>query len=174
MIPFCRRVEEGERVLRAMTGHGLGRGVNGLKIYVMCEIANSVIQMDAFSRLFDGFSIGSNDLTQLVPGVDRNSEIVAFDFDERDPEVKVMIRQTIEGARRNHRHGDICGQAPSNYPEMAAYLVEIGIDSISVTPDTLLKTTRNMLEVEARMGRAPRGTEPADSQSPRGENGSTS
>ena len=174
MIPFCRRVEEGERVLRAMAGHGLGRGVNGLEIYVMCEIPNNVIQIDAFSRLFDGFSIGSNDLTQLVLGVDRDSEIVAFDFDERDPGVKMMIRQTIEGARRNHRHAGICGQAPSDYPEMAAYLVEIGIDSISVTPDTLLKTTRDVLEVEARMGRAPRGTEPADSQSPRGENGSTS
>ena len=174
MIPFCRRVEEGERVLRAMAGHGLGRGVNGLEIYVMCEIPNNVIQIDAFSRLFDGFSIGSNDLTQLVLGVDRDSEIVAFDFDERDPGVKMMIHQTIEGARRNHRHAGICGQAPSDYPEMAAYLVEIGIDSISVTPDTLLKTTRDVLEVEARMGRAPRGTEPADSQSPRGENGSTS
>jgi pyruvate,water dikinase len=157
MIPFCRRVEEGERVLQAMAKLGLGRGVNGLEIYVMCEIPNNVIQIDAFAQLFDGFSIGSNDLTQLVLGVDRDSEIVAFDFDERDPGVKMVLRQTIEGARRNHRHAGICGQAPSDYPEMAEYLVELGIDSMSVTPDTLLKTTRDVLAVEARLGRAPRG-----------------
>ncbi|MEO8015597.1 MAG: phosphoenolpyruvate synthase, partial [Polaromonas sp.] len=163
MIPFCRRVDEGERVLQAMAGHGLGRGVNGLEIYVMCEIPNNVIQIDAFAQLFDGFSIGSNDLTQLVLGVDRDSEIVAFDFDERDPGVKMVLRQTIEGARRNHRHVGICGQAPSDYPEMAAYLVELGIDSMSVTPDTLLKTTRDVLAVEARLGRAPRDTAAAAS-----------
>jgi pyruvate,water dikinase len=157
MIPFCRRVEEGERVLQAMAKLGLGRGVNGLEIYVMCEIPNNVIQIDAFAKLFDGFSIGSNDLTQLVLGVDRDSEIVAFDFDERDPGVKMVLRQTIEGARRNHRHAGICGQAPSDYPEMAEYLVELGIDSMSVTPDTLLKTTRDVLAVEARLGRPPRG-----------------
>ena len=156
MIPFCRRVSEAERVLQAMAGLGLGRGVNGLEIYVMCEIPNNVIQIDAFSRLFDGFSIGSNDLTQLVLGVDRDSEIVAFDFDERDDGVKAMIRQTIEGARRNRRHAGICGQAPSDYPEMAEYLVELGIDSISVTPDTLLTVTREVLAVEARLGRMPR------------------
>ena len=156
MIPFCRRVEEGERVLQAMAGHDLARGVNGLEIYVMCEIPNNVIQIDAFARLFDGFSIGSNDLTQLVLGVDRDSDIVAFDFDERDPGVKEMIRQTIAGAHRNHRHVGICGQAPSDYPDMAEYLVELGIDSMSVTPDTLLKITRDVLAVEARLGRAPR------------------
>jgi pyruvate,water dikinase len=131
--------------------------VNGLEIYVMCEIPNNVIQIDAFAELFDGFSIGSNDLTQLVLGVDRDSDIVAFDFDERDPGVKMVLRQTIEGARRNHRHVGICGQAPSDYPEMAQYLVELGIDSMSVTPDTLLKTTRDVLAVEARLERAPRG-----------------
>ena len=162
MIPFCRQVEEGERVLQAMTAHGLARGANaegnGLEIYVMCGIPNNAIQIDAFSQLFDGFSIGSNDLTQLVLGVDRDSDIVAFDFDERDPGVKMMIRQTVEGARRNHRHAGICGQAPSDYPEMAEYLVELGIDSMSVTPDTLLKITRDVLAVEARLGRAPRGT----------------
>jgi pyruvate,water dikinase len=163
MIPFCRRVEEGERVLQAMATHGLGRGVNGLEIYVMCEIPNNVIQIDAFARLFDGFSIGSNDLTQLVLGVDRDSEIVAFDFDERDPGVKMILAQAIEGARRNHRHAGICGQAPSDYPEMAKYLVELGIDSMSLTPDTLLKTTRDVLAVEARLGRLPRGAAPAPS-----------
>jgi pyruvate,water dikinase len=160
MIPFCRRIDEAERVLRAMAGHGLQRGENGLEIYVMCEIPNNVIQIDAFAKLFDGFSIGSNDLTQLVLGVDRDSEIVAFDFDERDPGVKELIRQTIVGARRNHRHAGICGQAPSDYPEMAEYLVEQGIDSMSVTPDTLLKITRDVLAVERRLGRPPR-EEPA-------------
>lgn len=161
MIPFCRRVEEGERVLQAMAGHGLVRGVDGLEIYVMCEIPNNVIQVDAFARLFDGFSIGSNDLTQLVLGVDRDSEIVAFDFDERDPGVMEMIRQTITGAQRNQRHVGICGQAPSDYPDFAAWLVELGIDSISVTPDTLVRTTRDVLAVEARLGRAPRSAAPA-------------
>ncbi|ABE44673.1 phosphoenolpyruvate synthase [Polaromonas sp. JS666] len=165
MIPFCRRVEEGERVLQAMAGYGLARGGHeagkGLEIYVMCEIPNNVIQIDAFARLFDGFSIGSNDLTQLALGVDRDSDIVAFDFDERDPGVKMLIRQTIEGARRNHRHVGICGQAPSDYPEIAEYLVELGIDSMSVTPDTLMKITRDVLAVEARLGRAPRSAAPA-------------
>jgi len=161
MIPFCRRIQEAERVLQAMATHGLARGENGLEIYVMCEIPNNVVQIDAFARLFDGFSIGSNDLTQLVLGVDRDSEIVAFDFDERDDGVKTMIRQAIEGGRRNHRHVGICGQAPSDYPEMAEYLVELGIDSISVTPDTLLKVTREVLAVEQRLGRAPRGNQVA-------------
>jgi pyruvate,water dikinase len=155
MIPFCRRVQEAERVLEAMAAHGLRRGDGGLEIYVMCEIPNNVIQVDAFARLFDGFSIGSNDLTQLVLGVDRDSRTVAFDFDERDDGVKAMIRQAIEGARRNGRHVGICGQAPSDYPEMAAYLVELGIDSMSVTPDTLLKITRDVLAVEERLGRPP-------------------
>jgi pyruvate, water dikinase len=156
MVPFCRRVEEGERVLQAMAGHGLQRGANGLEIYVMCEIPNNVIQIDAFAKLFDGFSIGSNDLTQLTLGVDRDSEMVAFDFDERDAGVKALIAQTVDGARRNGRHSGICGQAPSDYPEMVEYLVELGIDSISVTPDTLLQVTRNVLAVEQRLGRAPR------------------
>jgi pyruvate,water dikinase len=161
MIPFCRRVQEAERVLQAMATHGLARGENGLEVYVMCEIPNNVVQIDAFAKLFDGFSIGSNDLTQLVLGVDRDSEIVAFDFDERDDGVKAMIRQTIEGARRNRRHAGICGQAPSDYPDFAQYLVELGIDSISVTPDTLLEITRAVLAVEARLGRPPRKSGPS-------------
>ena len=156
MIPFCRRVEEGRRVLEVMAAQGLRRGENGLEIYVMCEIPNNVIQIDAFAQLFDGFSIGSNDLTQLILGVDRDSDIVAFDFDERDPGVQEMIRQTVEGARRNHRHVGICGQAPSDYPEVVRYLVELGIDSISVTPDTLLKTARDVLAVEQQLGRPAR------------------
>ncbi len=151
MIPFCRRVQEGEKVLAAMAASGLKRGENGLEVYVMCEIPNNVILIDEFAKLFDGFSIGSNDLTQLTLGVDRGSEIVAFDFDERDPGVKEMIRLAVAGARRNGRHSGLCGQAPSDYPEMAEYLVEIGIDSMSLNPDTVLATTRHVLEVEKRL-----------------------
>jgi pyruvate,water dikinase len=156
MIPFCRRVAEAEQVLAAMAAHGLARGDNGLEIYLTCEIPNNVVQIDAFARLFDGFSIGSNDLTQLVLGVDRDSQTVAFDFDERDDGVKAMIAQAIAGAHRNGRHIGICGQAPSDYPDMAAWLVERGIDSISVTSDTLLEVMRNVLTLEQRLGRAPR------------------
>ena len=156
MVPFCRRVQEARAVLAAMAGHGLERGRDGLEIYVMCEIPNNVIQIDAFAALFDGFSIGSNDLTQLVLGVDRDSEIVAFDFDERDPGVLEMLRQAIVGAKRNGRHVGICGQAPSDYPEVARYLVEQGIDSISLNPDSVVATVRNLVEVERGLGIAPR------------------
>lgn len=156
MIPFCRRIREAEQVLAAMEKYGLKRGVDGLEIYVMCEIPNNVIQIDAFAQLFDGFSIGSNDLTQLVLGVDRDSEIVSFDFDERDPGVTELIRLTIEGGRRNHRHVGICGQAPSDYPEFAESLVKAGIDSISLNPDTIIKTTQHVLEVERQLGRPAR------------------
>jgi pyruvate,water dikinase len=153
MIPFCRRVGEAERVLEYMAKLGLKRGENGLQVYVMCEIPNNVIQIDEFSKHFDGFSIGSNDLTQLTLGVDRDSEIVANDFDERDPGVKEMIRLAVEGARRNGRHCGLCGQAPSDYPEMAEFLVEVGIDSMSLNPDTVLQTTQRILETEKRLGR---------------------
>ena len=117
----------------------------------MCEIPNNVILIDSFAKIFDGFSIGSNDLTQLTLGVDRDSEIVSFDFDERDEGVKIMIRMAVEGARRNQRHSGLCGQAPSDYPEMATFLVQIGIDSMSMNPDTLLSTTRHVLEVEKQL-----------------------
>lgn len=153
MIPFCRTTTEAKRVLAAMEKHGLKRGENGLQIYVMCEVPNNVIQVDAFSKLFDGFSIGSNDLTQLTLGVDRDSEIIADEFDERDPGVKEMIRLAVEGARRNQRHSGLCGQAPSDYPEMAEYLVDIGIDSISLNSDSVLSTTRHILEVEKALRR---------------------
>ncbi len=156
MIPFCRRVQEGERVIATMAEHGLKRGVNGLEVYVMCEIPNNVIQIDAFARIFDGFSIGSNDLTQLTLGVDRDSEVVAFEFDERDPGVKTMIRMAVEGCKRNGCHSGLCGQAPSDYPEMAEFLVETGIDSMSLNPDVVLKTMRRILDVERKLGRAPR------------------
>ena len=151
MIPFCRTVDEGVRVLAKMAEFGLKQGENGLKIYVMCEIPNNVIQIDAFAKLFDGFSIGSNDLTQLTLGVDRDSEIVAFDFDERDEGVKEIIRMAVEGAKRNGKYSGICGQAPSDYPEMAEFLVGLGIDSMSLNPDTVIKTTLHVLEVEKRL-----------------------
>ena len=153
MLPFVRRVAEAEAVLARMGELGLERGVNGLKIYAMCEIPNNVLLIDEFAEHFDGFSIGSNDLTQLTLGVDRDSEIVAFDYDERDDGVKQMIRMAVEGCRRNGIHSGLCGQAPSDYPDMAEYLAELGIDSVSLNPDTVLKTTRYILEVEKRLGR---------------------
>ncbi len=154
MLPFVRRVAEAEQVLARMAELGLERGKNGLQVYAMCEIPNNVIQIDRFAKLFDGFSIGSNDLTQLTLGVDRDSATVAFDYDERDEGVKEMIRLAVEGCRRNRIHSGICGQAPSDYPDMAQYLVEIGIESISLNPDTVLKTTRLISQLEARLGRA--------------------
>jgi pyruvate,water dikinase len=148
MIPFCRTIAEGKKVLAKMATFGLKQGKNGLKIFVMCEIPNNVIQIDAFARLFDGFSIGSNDLTQLTLGVDRDSEIVAFDFDEGDEGVKEMIRMAVKGAKRNGCYSGICGQAPSDHSEMAEFLVELGIESLSLNPDTVIKTTLHVLEVE--------------------------
>ena len=151
MVPFCRRVAEAEQVIEAMARHGLQRGVDGLQIYVMCEIPNNVIQIDAFAAVFDGFSIGSNDLTQLTLGVDRDSEIVAFDFDERDPGMLEMLRLAVSGARRNGRHVGICGEAPANYPEIAQFLAELGIDSISVNPSSLPRTIAAVREAEAKL-----------------------
>jgi len=148
MVPFCRREEEAKKVIAAMAAHGLKQGENGLEIYVMCEIPNNVIRIDGFSELFDGFSIGSNDLTQLTLGVDRDSEIVAFDFDERDPGMLEMLRLAVAGARRNRRHVGICGEAPANYPEIARALVDFGIDSISVNPSSLVKTRTIVADAE--------------------------
>jgi pyruvate,water dikinase len=152
MIPFCRTVGEGEKVLAEMEKNGLKRGENGLHVYVMCEIPNNVILIDEFSKLFDGFSIGSNDLTQLTLGVDRDSALVAHVFDERDPGVMRLISQVIEGGKRNRRHSGICGQAPSDYPEFAAFLVREGIDSISLNPDSVMKITLKVLEMEKELG----------------------
>jgi pyruvate,water dikinase len=132
-----------------MAANGLKRGENGLEIYVMCEIPNNVIRIDEFAKLFDGFSIGSNDLTQLTLGVDRDSEIVAFDFDERDPGMTAMLRLAVEGAHRNGRHVGICGEAPANYPELAKLLAQWGIDSISVNPSSVIKTFNVVAEAEA-------------------------
>ncbi|KAA1248407.1 phosphoenolpyruvate synthase [Mycobacterium simiae] len=148
MLPFVRRVAEADLVLKTMADLGLQRGENGLEVYAMCEIPNNVILLDEFAKRFDGFSIGSNDLTQLTLGVDRDSEIVAFDYDERDEGVKEMIRLAVEGCRRNAIHSGLCGQAPSDYPDMAEFLVRIGIDSISLNPDVVVKTTRQILQLE--------------------------
>ena len=148
MIPFCRTVEEGRRVQAEMAKHGLGRGENGLEIYVMCEIPSNVVLAEEFAEIFDGFSIGSNDLTQLVLGVDRDSEIVASIFDERNAAVKQMIARVIAVCRAKGRKIGICGQAPSDYPDFARFLVEQGIDSISLNPDTVLKTTVAILDQE--------------------------
>lgn len=156
MIPFCRRLDEADRVLAVMAEEGLERGRDRLEIYVMCEIPANVILIDELAKRFDGFSIGSNDLTQLTLGVDRDSAAVAFDFDERDPAVMAFLRQAVEGAARSGRHSGICGQAPSDYPEMAEFLVGCGIDSISVTPDVLLRTIRTVRAAEERLGRPPR------------------
>ena len=153
MVPFCRREDEARGVIAAMVQHGLKQGDDGLEIFVMCEIPNNVIRIDGFSKLFDGFSIGSNDLTQLTLGVDRDSEIVAFDFDERDPGMLEMLRLAVTGARRNGRHVGICGEAPANYPEVAAALVSFGIDSISVNPSSIVKTLRVVAEAEELAGK---------------------
>ncbi|PKL60004.1 MAG: phosphoenolpyruvate synthase, partial [Methanomicrobiales archaeon HGW-Methanomicrobiales-4] len=151
MIPFCRRLNEGEKVLAEMEKNGLKRGENGLKVYVMCEIPNNILLIDEFSKLFDGFSIGSNDLTQLTLGIDRDSGVVAHEFDERDPGVMKFVSMAIQGAHRNGRHSGICGQAPSDYPEFAEFLVREGIDSISLNPDSVMKITRTVVEMESRL-----------------------
>ena len=151
MLPFVRRLDEADRVLARMAELGLERGRDGLEVYAMCEIPNNVVLVDEFATRFDGFSIGSNDLTQLTLGVDRDSEVVAFDYDERDPGVKRMIQLAVEGCRRHGIHSGICGQAPSDHPDMAAFLVELGIDSMSLTPDSILRTTRAVIELEEGM-----------------------
>jgi pyruvate,water dikinase len=152
MIPFCRTPDEGRKVLAEMEKHGLKRGENGLQVYVMCEIPSNVILADQFSEVFDGFSIGSNDLTQLTLGLDRDSALVAHIFDERNDAVKDMVRMVIAKAKKNNRKIGICGQAPSDYPEFAKFLVELGIDSMSLNPDSVMKTLLMVAEVEKQQG----------------------
>jgi len=152
MIPFCRTVEEGRLVVAEMRKHGLVQGENGLEIYMMCEVPSNVILAEEFSEIFDGFSIGSNDLTQLVLGLDRDSEKVSHVFDERDPAVRRVIQWAIEKAKQKGKKIGICGQAPSDYPDFAEFLVRCGIDSISLNPDTVLKTTEKILQVEKELG----------------------
>lgn len=148
MIPFCRTVEEGKKVLSEMKKHGFERGKNGLQVYVMCEIPSNVILANEFSKIFDGFSIGSNDLTQLTLGVDRDSAKVAHVYDERNEAVKELIRQVIFKAHKARRKVGICGQAPSDFLDFAKFLVEEKIDSISLNPDTVIKTMIEIAKIE--------------------------
>jgi pyruvate,water dikinase len=153
MVPFCRTPEEGRQVIKVMEEFGLKQGGNGLEVYVMCEIPSNVILAEKFADVFDGFSIGSNDLTQLTLGLDRDSELVAHIFDERNEAVKRLVKQVIDAAHRHkpRRKVGICGQAPSDFPEFADYLVECGIDSMSLNPDVVLATRLNIAEVEKKI-----------------------
>ncbi len=153
MVPFCRTPEEGKRVLEVMREFGLEKGKNGLKVYVMCEIPSNVILGKEFAEVFDGFSIGSNDLTQLTLGVDRDSPLVAHVYDERNEAVKWMVEKAIENGKKYGRKVGICGQAPSDYPEFLEFLVEKGIDSISVNPDALVDVLKVVSDVEKRIER---------------------
>lgn len=150
MIPFCRTIDEGKAVVAEMKKYGLVQGKDNLEIYVMCEIPSNVLLADDFAKIFDGFSIGSNDLTQLALGLDRDSELVARLYDERNPAVKRLIWEVIHKCKRNKVKIGICGQAPSQYPEFAQFLVQCGIDSISLNPDTVIKTTISILEQERK------------------------
>ncbi|MBN4058805.1 phosphoenolpyruvate synthase, partial [Desulfocapsa sp. AH-315-J15] len=155
MVPFCRTPAEGRKVIEVMKECGLVQGENGLEVYVMCEIPSNVISADAFADIFDGFSIGSNDLTQLTFGLDRDSGLIAGIADERDEAVKDMIRMVIATAKRRKKKIGICGQGPSDFPEFATFLVELGIDSMSLIPDTAIKTRLAVHEKEKEMGIAP-------------------
>jgi len=152
MIPFCRSVAEADRVLAVMAENGLKRGERGLEVYVMCEIPSNVILAKDFAKRFDGFSIGSNDLTQLTLGVDRDSAELAGLFDERDAAVKWMIRSVIEAARAAGAKIGLCGQAPSDHPEFAGFLVDCGIHSMSVSPDSFAAVKRHVAAAEAARG----------------------
>ncbi len=152
MVPFCRTPEEGRKVIETMKEFGLIQGENNLEVYVMCEIPSNVISADAFSDIFDGFSIGSNDLTQLTLGLDRDSDLVAHIFDERNEAVKTLVKMVIDAAKRRGRKIGICGQAPSDFPEFATFLVECGIDSMSLIPDTIIKTKLAVAKKEQELG----------------------
>ncbi|MBU0545944.1 phosphoenolpyruvate synthase [Patescibacteria group bacterium] len=155
MVPFCRTVDEGKKVLAVMKQFGLERGKSGLQIYMMCEVPSNVILAKEFSKIFDGFSIGSNDLTQLTLGVDRDSALVSHVYDENNLAVKTLIRQVIHSAHKYGCKVGICGQAPSDYPEFAEFLVREGIDSISLNPDTVLKTRLRIAAMEKKLGIMP-------------------
>ena len=148
MIPFCRTLDEADKVLDIMASQGLERGKNDLRVYVMAEIPANIILADHFAERFDGFSIGSNDLTQLTLGVDRDSETLAALFDERNEAIKRFVQQLIREAHAKGRKVGICGEAPSNYPDFAAFLVEAGIDSISVSPDSVVRVIERVAERE--------------------------
>jgi pyruvate,water dikinase len=152
MVPFCRTPEEGIKVIEIMNRFGLVQGEDGLEVYVMCEIPSNVICADRFADIFDGFSIGSNDLTQLALGLDRDSALVAHIYDERDEAVKRLVSQVIEVAKKRGKKIGICGQGPSDFPEFAEFLVECGIDSMSLIPDTVIKTRLAVAEKEKELG----------------------
>jgi pyruvate,water dikinase len=154
MIPFCRSTAEADRVLAVMAENGLQRGNKGLQVYVMCEIPSNVILAKAFAERFDGFSIGSNDLTQLTLGVDRDSEELAGLFDEQDEAVKWMIENVIREAHRAGAKVGLCGQAPSDHPEFAEFLVGCGIDSMSVSPDSFVAVKHRVAGAETRLADA--------------------
>jgi pyruvate,water dikinase len=153
MVPFCRTPEEGKKVLETMAEFGLKQKEEGLKVYVMCEIPSNVILAEEFARIFDGFSIGSNDLTQLTLGVDRDSALVSHVYDEKNSAVMTLIKQVIRVAHKHKRKVGICGQAPSDYPEFAEFLVREGIDSISLNPDTVVSTRERIAKAEKMVGR---------------------
>ncbi len=153
MVPFCRTVDEGKKVVEEMSKNGLKKGKNGLQIYVMCEIPSNVVLADEFSKVFDGFSIGSNDLTQLTLGLDRDSALVADLFDERNEAVKRMVEYAIRTVKANHRKIGICGDAPSTHADFAQFLVQCGIDSISLSPDAVIGTTLKIAEMEKKLKR---------------------
>ena len=152
MVPFCRTPEEGKKVIEIMAEYGLKQGENGLEVYVMAEIPSNVLAAQEFCEVFDGFSIGSNDLTQLTLGLDRDSELVAHLYDERNVAVKRMVKMVIDTAKANGKKIGICGQAPSDFPDFAEFLVECGIDSISLNPDTVVKTKIFIAEKEKQLG----------------------
>jgi pyruvate,water dikinase len=154
MIPFCRTAKEGSLVIQELAGHGLIQGIDGLEIFVMCELPSNVVDLASFARIFDGFSIGSNDLTQMTLGVDRDSELISHLFDERDPAALRMLEMAINGAKEAGRPIGICGQAPSDYPEIVRFLVDHGIDSISLSPDSVLKVLPTIKEAEGRRDNA--------------------
>jgi pyruvate, water dikinase len=150
MVPFCRTLEEGEKVINLMGDYGLKQGWNGLEIYVMCEIPANVLEAEEYAAIFDGFSIGSNDLTQLTLGLDRDSSLVSHLFDEQNPASKQMISMAIDKAKKKGKKIGLCGQAPSDFPGFAKFLVEKGIDSISFNPDAVAKGIKNILDAEGK------------------------
>ena len=150
MIPFVRTLDEGRKVLAVLEKHGLKQGENGLKVIMMCEVPSNALLADEFLDLFDGFSIGSNDLTQLTLGLDRDSGIVAKLFDERDPAVKKLLSMAIQTARAKGKYIGICGQGPSDHPDLAEWLMEQGIESVSLNPDTVVDTWLRLAKVAAK------------------------
>lgn len=158
MVPFCRTPEEGSKVIKTMERFGLKRGENGLRVYVMCEIPSNVILAEEFAKIFDGFSIGSNDLTQLALGVDRDSALVSTVYDENSPAIKTLIRDVIATAHKHKRPVGICGQAPSDFPEFVDFLVRAGIDSISLNPDTVVAVRKRVASIEKTLGKTGRKT----------------